>query len=79
MNRHLLWAITILALAIPLQAQFESGSVLGTVRDPAKAPVPGAVIELHNVDTGVVATTVTGPEWRLPFSQRTARALRIDR
>lgn len=49
-------------------AQFESGSVLGTVRDPAKAPVPAATIELRNLDTGVASTTETDQngDYRFP-------------
>ena len=54
-------SITALLLLAPsLFAQFDSGSVLGTVRDPAKAPVPSAAVELRNLDTGVTASTHTG-------------------
>ncbi len=60
--------LSVLALTPLLLAQFESGSVLGTVRDPAKAGVPGATIELRNLDTGVVsrATTDQNGDYRFP-------------
>ena len=40
-------------------AQFESASVLGTVRDPSGAVVVGATITLRNMETGISTTTTT--------------------
>jgi len=37
-----------------LLAQFESGTVLGTVHDPSGAAVPAAAVTLTNVQTGIV-------------------------
>src|SRR5712691_10489920 len=42
-------------------AQGVTGSaVIGTIRDPDRAPVPGAKVQLHNTATGEVFNTVTG-------------------
>ncbi len=57
--------ILLLALAMVLAfypvayAQFESASVLGTVRDPTGAVIPGATITIRNVETGITTTAVT--------------------
>jgi hypothetical protein len=50
-----LCVLAALGLASPVFAQFETATVLGTVRDPAGAAVPGARITLRNVATGVTA------------------------
>ena len=50
----LLWASCIAAWA-----QFESGVVLGAVRDASGAGVPNAKLELLNTETGVTATTTS--------------------
>src|ERR1700761_255495 len=39
--------------AAPALAQFESGTVLGTIQDPSHAVVTGAAVTLVNVKTGV--------------------------
>jgi hypothetical protein len=39
--------------------QFETATVLGTVRDASGAVVPGVSVTLRNVDTGITATAVT--------------------
>ena len=40
-------------------AQFETASVLGTVRDPSGAVIAGARITLRNVNTGITANSKT--------------------
>src|SRR5436305_6378152 len=45
--------------AIPLFAQFESGTVLGTVQDPTGATVANATVTLENIKTGVNQQTQT--------------------
>src|SRR5215472_13807846 len=41
--------------AVASLAQFESGSVLGTITDPSGKPVSGAVVTLTNIRTGTSA------------------------
>src|SRR5690349_6295143 len=48
-------------------AQFESGTVLGTVRDPSGAAVGNASITLENVNTGVTFNTKTNNEGNFEF------------
>ncbi len=45
--------------ASPAWAQFETGAVLGTVRDNSGAVVPGATVTLLNTQTGVTVTRTT--------------------
>ncbi|HET9314874.1 MAG TPA: carboxypeptidase regulatory-like domain-containing protein, partial [Vicinamibacteria bacterium] len=41
------------AVAVPAAAQFETASLLGSVRDKSGAVVPGATVTLLNVETGL--------------------------
>ena len=51
--------VAILAPTTTAFAQFDTASVLGTVRDSTGAVVPGATVTLKNVSTGIVANTVS--------------------
>ena len=51
----LLWLLT----AGPAWAQFETASVVGTVHDSTGAVVPGAIVTLTSIDTGVSAARTT--------------------
>ena len=51
--------VAILASAPSAFAQFDTASVLGTVRDSTGAVVPGATVTLKNVSTGILANTVS--------------------
>lgn len=42
-----------------LSAQSTQGTILGTVKDPSGAVIPGAKVTLTNTDTGVTNTTTT--------------------
>lgn len=46
-------------MALPAYAQFETATVLGTVRDPNGAVLQGAKVTLKNNATGITATTQT--------------------
>lgn len=48
--------------------QTTTGTLLGTVADPANAAVPGARVELTNVATGAVTGTTTGAEGIFRFN-----------
>jgi len=52
-------AILAMTLAAPARAQFETATVLGTVRDKSGAVTPGATVTLLNLDTGTAQTKVT--------------------
>src|SRR3954452_24034004 len=52
--RQLFTAITLCVVALtPAFAQFELGSIVGVVTDPAKAPIAGATVEIRSVSTNV--------------------------
>jgi Carboxypeptidase regulatory-like domain/TonB-dependent Receptor Plug Domain len=51
--------VAILASTSSAFAQFDTASVLGTVRDSTGAVVPGATVTLKNVSTGIVSNTVS--------------------
>jgi hypothetical protein len=44
---------------MPLAAQFETATVLGTIQDPSGGVIPGATVRLENVDTRVGVSTQT--------------------
>ncbi len=54
----MLW-ICLLAATVPAAAQFETGSITGTVRDTSGGVLPGVSVTLRNVETGVVQTSTT--------------------
>ncbi len=57
------YVTALLLLAIPVKSQSQynaTGTVLGHVQDPSRAPVPGAKVTLHNEQTGVNQIYTTG-------------------
>ena len=63
-------ALPVAALACalaPLHAQYDNGSLVGTIRDSAGAAIPGATVTLTNVDTSIAATVVTSPSGDYTF------------
>ena len=44
---------------LSVAAQFDSATVLGTVREAAQAVVPNVTVKLTNIETGVVVTAAT--------------------
>jgi len=59
--------LILLLAAAPAHAQFESGSVVGTVRDSSGAVVPDAAVTLSNRDTGVALKRTSGPDGAFEF------------
>lgn len=53
--------------AIGAQAQFETATVLGTIRDVNGAVLPNATVTLRNLATGTVATTTSDSEGNYQF------------
>ncbi len=62
-------------------AQFESASVLGTIRDSAQAAVPGAMVTLTNVSTAAVVKQETDSSGNFQFVnvRPASYTLRADR
>ncbi len=60
-----------LALAVPAwaQSQITTGVIQGTVSDQSGALVPGAGVEVRNLDTNFVRTLTTGDDGRFVFLQ----------
>ena len=56
-----------LFLAVPAHAQFDTATVVGTVRDNTGAVVPGATVTLTNLDTGIAVTRVSDGDGRYEF------------
>src|SRR5579864_4292889 len=58
----------LLCFASALFAQFDSGSVLGNIRDNSGAVVPGATVTLTNLDTGITSRTTTAGSGEYEFA-----------
>lgn len=54
-------------LPSPSYAQFDTATVLGTIRDSSGAVVPGATLTLTNVSTGITASTTADSEGNYQF------------
>jgi hypothetical protein len=67
MNRFLRFTVLLLILAAPVLAQFETATVLGTVRDSTGAVVPGATVTLLGLDTGLTFTKTTDQSGNYEF------------
>ena len=65
--RALLSLCVFLAFVPAARAQFETASVVGTVRDPSGAVVPDAKVTLTNTATGVAVTRTTTPDGNYEF------------
>jgi len=52
-------AACLLASALPSSAQFDTATVVGTVKDNTGGVVPGATVTLTNLDTGVTTVRTT--------------------
>ena len=52
-------AACLLASALPSSAQFDTATVVGTVKDNSGGVVPGATVTLTNLDTGVTSVHTT--------------------
>lgn len=59
----------ILALSARLSAQTASGTILGNIRDPQDAPVPGATVTVTNVGSNIsrTFTTDSSGNYVIPF------------
>ena len=66
--RSLLWVLVLLCAATVLNAQFDSGSILGTVREVSGGVVPEVSITLESLSTGTSKTTVSNSVGDYTFS-----------
>ena len=62
-----LFVITSLIGAVPSYAQFDTASVVGTVKDNTGGIVPGATVTLTNLDTGIAVTRVSDENGNYEF------------
>ncbi len=66
---RIVWGgIVLLMISLVAHAQFENGSLVGTLRDATGAPVAGADISVTNTATGIENKTKTNSEgsWEIP-------------
>ena len=54
--------------AVPLHAQVDTGTILGTVTDASGGAVAGASVTLTNEGTNVTLTTTTGADGSYTFT-----------
>ena len=58
-RRSMLWAAALVLVAIPAFAQLPTVTILGSVKDPSGASIPGATVTVANTDTGLTRTAMT--------------------
>jgi outer membrane receptor protein involved in Fe transport len=64
------WLVLVgLAVTASAQTQITTGVIQGTVNDPTGALVPGAEVEVRNLDTNFRRTQTTGEDGRFVFLQ----------
>ena len=80
MNRFAALAIAVVAIALAgtAHAQFETATVLGTVRDASNAVVPEASVTLTNTATGVSSARTTNAEGNYEFFTVSAGIVPVD-
>ena len=66
-QRLVVLTVLLAALPIAVMAQFETASVLGTVKDGTGAVIVGSKITLENVKTGVLATALSNDSGSFDF------------
>jgi len=59
--------LVILCVNLPAYAQFDTATVLGTIRDKTGAAISGAKITIENLDTGIQATKATDDSGNYEF------------
>ncbi len=67
-GRVALCSILLAAAAGSLAAQLTTGTILGTVKDPSAAVLPGVTVTVTNMETGIARTSLTGSrgEFQIP-------------
>jgi hypothetical protein len=67
-GRYVWLCFCVLIVAVPLWAQIDTGTILGTVTDQTGAVIPGAKVSLTNEGTNLTVTTTTGADGGYVFS-----------
>jgi hypothetical protein len=67
----------LLAFSSLLVAQFEAGTVLGTVHDPSGSAVPGASVTLENTKTGITFQAKTDGNGNYEFANKRLGTYRV--
>jgi hypothetical protein len=70
MTSAIRWTIGVLFVlltCVPAHAQFETASIVGTIRDTSGSVVPAATVTLTNTSTAVEATRTTGADGSYEF------------
>lgn len=75
--KSILVLLCLVAQSSLLMAQFESGTVLGTVRDPSGGSVANAAVTLENVKTGVAFQTKTDAAGNYEFPNERLGTYRV--
>src|SRR5689334_23978205 len=67
-HRIVVFALLCSVFALLVQAQQQTGSMIGTVVDPSGSSVPGAEVSVKNSGTGATFTATTDASglWRAP-------------
>src|SRR5881628_3062085 len=74
----MVWALAQLDSAPPAYSQSVTATLVGTVLDPARAAVPGAVVSLTHRDTNVVRRVQTNARGDYTFANLPPGAYRLD-
>jgi Carboxypeptidase regulatory-like domain/TonB dependent receptor len=74
----LLSSVLLLLPSMPLHAQVDTGTIVGTVKDASGAVVGGARVTLTNEGTGAALTTTTGPDGTYTFSPVRIGSYKLD-
>jgi hypothetical protein len=69
--KSLVWCAGVLLLtAASASAQFDTATVVGTVRDASESVIPGAKVTLTAVETGISAVRMSGADGNSTFDPR---------
>jgi hypothetical protein len=74
----LLAALLGAALSLPARAQYDNGSLVGTVKDSAGAAIPGVAVTATNTATGIAARTVTNGSGDYEFPDLKAGSYSVE-
>jgi hypothetical protein len=68
-RRSMLRAAALVLMAVPAFAQLDTVTILGSVKDPSGASIPGATVAVTNTDTGLTRTAMTEQDGSYRFPE----------